>query len=53
MIVIPRRFESWQGIALSAMGFAGSFFVRSDDDLERLRAAGPARVLAEAGQPPG
>jgi ATP adenylyltransferase len=53
MIVIPRRLESWQGISLSAMAFAGSFLVRSDDDLERLRAAGPTGVLAEAGRPPG
>jgi ATP adenylyltransferase len=51
MIVVPRARESWEGVSLNAMGFAGSFLVRSDDVLERLRAVGPIQVLAGVARP--
>ena len=51
MRVIPRERHAWQGIPVNAMGFAGSLLVRSDEDLARLRAVGPRRVLAAVGRP--
>jgi ATP adenylyltransferase len=50
MVVIPRTRHAHEGVFLNAMGYAGSFLVRSAEQLERLRAIGPRRVLAEAGR---
>jgi ATP adenylyltransferase len=51
MIVVPRSRHDVQGVFLNAMGYAGSFLVRSPEQLDRLRAIGPRRILAEAGVP--
>jgi ATP adenylyltransferase len=51
LVVVPRTRHGFEGIRVNAMGFAGSFLVRTHDDLERLRGIGPRTVLAEVGRP--
>jgi ATP adenylyltransferase len=45
MLVVPRRREQAEGISINALGFAGSLFVRSDEELERVRRARPMNML--------
>lgn len=45
MLVVPRRRERAEGISINALGFAGSLFVRNDEELERVRRAGPMNLL--------
>lgn len=52
MLAVPRLRETFEGISVNALGFAGSLFVRDDAQLARVRAAGPMNVLAAvAGSP--
>lgn len=51
LVVVPRSRHSFEGIGLNAMGYAGSILVRDAAARERLRALGPARLLAEVGRP--
>lgn len=53
LLLVPRRHESWEGISLNALAFAGAVLVRSDAAFERLRAAGPMAALRHAGIPAG
>jgi ATP adenylyltransferase len=45
MMVVPRARACFESIAVNALGFAGSLFVRSREDLERVRAVGPMQIL--------
>ena len=45
MLLVPRARESFDGISLNALAFAGSLFVRDRDALERVRRAGPMNAL--------
>ena len=45
MIIIPRELESWNGISVNALGFAGSILVPDRDSLEQLRSMGPIQLL--------
>lgn len=45
MLVVPRRCESWQGISINGLGFAGSLFVRDPGEVELIRRHGPMSVL--------
>lgn len=45
MWLVPRRAEHWQGMSINALGFAGSLFVKSPDQLATLRDAGPMNAL--------
>ena len=45
MLLVPRRREHFEAISVNALCFAGSLFVRDDEQLETLRRAGPMRVL--------
>ena len=45
MLTVPRARECVADVSLNALAFAGSFFVRSPEQLERLRATGPAAAL--------
>jgi sulfate adenylyltransferase (ADP) / ATP adenylyltransferase len=45
MLVVPRAHASFESIAVNALGFAGSLFVRSPRDVERVRAVGPMQML--------
>jgi sulfate adenylyltransferase (ADP) / ATP adenylyltransferase len=49
MVLVPRRHEAFEGIAVNALGFAGSLLVRSDAQLAYLREIGPLAVLREVG----
>jgi len=50
LMVVPRRAEAGCGVAVNALAFAGTILCRSAEELAAVR-AGPARILAEAGQP--
>jgi sulfate adenylyltransferase (ADP) / ATP adenylyltransferase len=50
MLMVPRRQESHGGISINALGFAGSMFVKNQEQLERLRGLGPMRVLEAVGR---
>jgi sulfate adenylyltransferase (ADP) / ATP adenylyltransferase len=45
MLAVPRSRERFGTISINALGFAGSLFVRDEDELQDLREAGPMRVL--------
>lgn len=51
LLVVPRQFEKWQDVSVNALGYAGSLFVRSPAQIERLRAEGPLAVLRAVGYP--
>jgi ATP adenylyltransferase len=52
MLAVPRARADCEAIPVNALGFAGSLFVRSGADVERVRALGPMAVLRAVGQPP-
>ena len=45
MLLVPRRKERFDSIAVNALGFAGSLFVRDQAQLALLKRAGPMAVL--------
>ena len=45
MLLVPRSRECFDGISVNALGFAGSLFVRNDEQLQAVRRAGPMAVL--------
>jgi ATP adenylyltransferase len=45
MLVVPRLCERFEGVAINALGFAGSLFVRDDVQLETMKRAGPMAAL--------
>ena len=45
MLMVPRSRERFGTISINALGFAGSLFVRDDEEMQDLREAGPMRVL--------
>ena len=47
MLLVPRRKERFDSIAVNALGFAGSLFVRDEAQLVLLKRAGPMAVLRE------
>jgi len=49
MLFVPRAREGPSGLSLNALAFAGALFVRGQEQLERVRAAGPMSLLREAG----
>lgn len=49
LFMIPRQRECFDGISLNSLAFVGAMLVRDDDQLVRLREAGPWRALAETG----
>lgn len=51
MMLVPRSSESWGPVSLNAMGFAGSFFVRSMEELSCIKQAGGAKILLAVGLP--
>ncbi len=51
MVVVPRTRHAWEGISINAMGYAGSFLVRTTADLQKLRELGPRRLLAGVSRP--
>jgi len=51
MLVVPRWRACFESIPVNALGFAGSLFVRSQKELERVRAVGPMQVLRAVAMP--
>lgn len=45
MLVVPRSRACFESTSVNALAFAGSLFVRSQEELERVRAVGPMQVL--------
>jgi ATP adenylyltransferase len=47
MLLVPRRQGSFESISVNGLGFAGAFLVKDEEELGRLRLAGPMKVLRE------
>lgn len=45
MLLVPRSREHFEDISLNSLAFAGSFFVQSEEQLGRLKSAGPMNAL--------
>jgi len=45
MLLAPRRQEFYQGISVNALGFAGSLFVRNQEEMALVKAVGPMQLL--------
>ena len=51
MLLVPRSREHFEDISLNSLAYAGSFFVRDREQLDRLRTAGPMNALAAVALP--
>jgi ATP adenylyltransferase len=51
MLLVPRSREHFEEISLNALAFAGSFFVRNEEQLGILKTAGPLKALAAVAFP--
>lgn len=51
MLFVPRTCECWNGVSINALGYAGSLFVRTRDQLEAVTTYGPMNVLREVSVP--
>lgn len=49
LLFVPRSRETWRGISLNALAFAGAVLVRRRAQLEALRTAGPMAALRHVG----
>jgi len=49
MMVVPRSQEMFEGISINAIGYAGGLLVRNEEELGRVREAGPMKVLETGG----
>lgn len=48
-IVIPRSSDDISGVGCNAMGYAGSFFLASKEEIEQVKRLGPSHVLQNLG----
>jgi ATP adenylyltransferase len=51
MLMVPRTQEKFEFISVNALGFAGTLFVRNQEQLQRLKAISPLKVLAGVAVP--
>ena len=51
MLIIPRSRERSGSISINALGFAGSFFVRNDEEHRELQDRGPLAILTDVATP--
>lgn len=51
MLLVPRSREHFEDISLNSLAFAGSLFVRNEDQLDRLRSYGPLNALKSVAMP--
>lgn len=51
MLLVPRRAEAAHGVAINALGFAGSLFVRDAEQMTTVRRLGPMSILRDVGMP--
>jgi ATP adenylyltransferase len=45
MLIVPRSRAQFESLPVNALGFAGSLFARTNEQLERIREHGPMNVL--------
>jgi ATP adenylyltransferase len=45
MLLVPRYREHFESISINALGFAGSLFVRNEEELDLVRQKGPMAIL--------
>jgi sulfate adenylyltransferase (ADP) / ATP adenylyltransferase len=53
MCIVPRSQESFAGISINSLGFAGALLVKDTAQLARLQEIGPMNVLRQVGLPQG
>jgi ATP adenylyltransferase len=51
MLLVPRVADEFASIPVNALGYAGSFFIWSDDQWDALRSHGPMTILAAVALP--
>ena len=51
MMIVPRSVESYLGISVNALGFAGSLMARNQDQLRAIQEVGPIKLLQHVAQP--
>jgi sulfate adenylyltransferase (ADP) / ATP adenylyltransferase len=51
MLVVPRCREHFHGVSINALGFAGSLFVRHENDLRPFEEHGPIEALRAVSEP--
>ncbi|MGV0025577.1 ATP adenylyltransferase family protein [Phormidesmis priestleyi] len=49
MLMVPRSRESFQSISVNSLGFAGTLFVRDEQQMQVLRQHSPMEVLRQVG----
>jgi len=49
IMVVPRRADAFGAVSCNSMAYAGSFFVRSAEELEFIREKGPMQILKQVG----
>lgn len=47
MLIVPRLQESFASISVNSLGFAGSLFVRNDEQMQILKNYGPMTILQQ------
>jgi len=52
LLLVPRSQESFEGMSINALGFAGAFLVKDLSQLEILRKEGPMTALQRVSLPP-
>lgn len=52
MLLVPRRRESFEGVSVNALGYAGSLLVKDRAGLETVRRHGPLAVLRSVASSP-
>ncbi|HTH77106.1 MAG TPA: phosphorylase [Trinickia sp.] len=51
MLLVPRRVEAAHGVAVNALAFAGSLFVRDAEQMTTVRRLGPMSILRDVAMP--
>ncbi len=51
MMVVPRSQERYASISVNSLGFAGSLFVKDEEQMQILKQAGPMRILQHVAHP--
>ena len=51
ILVVPRSRERFHTVSVNALGFVGSFFVKTEEEAALVRRTGPLQVLREVSQP--
>ncbi|MGH8672036.1 MAG: phosphorylase, partial [Burkholderiales bacterium] len=51
ILLIPRSREHFDSISVNALGFAGSFFVRNERQMQAIKQHGPMAILRDVACP--